>query len=58
MKEHVTLALLAAYALMVFVCGFVWEQLRESWTHPPVEKATTHLPARRREKASALTLVK
>jgi len=34
MKEQVTIAALAAYAIMVFVGSFVWEQLRESWSQP------------------------
>ena len=32
MKEHLMLTLLAIYAFMVFVGGFVWERLRKSST--------------------------
>jgi hypothetical protein len=47
MKEHPALAILAAYAVAVFVGGFVWKQLRKYRTQPSGEKANKYVPAAR-----------
>jgi hypothetical protein len=42
MKEDVAFAVLAAYAVTMFVAGLMWERLRKSWRQAS-EKASTYV---------------